>query len=137
MESVYTKIRQEIDNPDPDIMNETDEWVPAQVLFVDESLAQIYARSDLSRKEFPDYKVPLKMAVAMARHVQDPLQLVTTLFTAVDPKQPLQVLGAQLLFLRLHPLQHLVNKYNLLRTYEEVIIDTVNDVGVDLNAVSV
>jgi len=63
--------------------------------------------------------------------------MVTTVFTAMDPKQDLKgIQGAQLLFLRLHPLQHLVNKYSLLRTYEELIIDAVNDVGVDLNEVS-
>ena len=61
--------------------------------------------------------------------------MVATVFTASDPKQQLQMMGSQLLFLRMHPMQHLVNKYNLLRTYEELIIDAINDVGVDLNAV--
>lgn len=44
--------------------------------------------------------------------------------------------GYQLKFLQLHPLQDEVNPHQLLRRYEEVLVDAVNDVGVDLNRVA-
>jgi len=66
---VNDRIQQDID--DADNMNLDEEpWTPSPVILVDESLAMVYARSEQSKKEFPDYRVTLKTAIAMARQIQ-------------------------------------------------------------------
>ena len=69
VKTVDENIRREIEDPE-NLNVDEDPWLPAPVIYVDESLAMVYARSEHSKKEFPDYKVSLKMAIAMARQVQ-------------------------------------------------------------------
>ncbi|EWM30006.1 transcription elongation factor spt6 [Nannochloropsis gaditana] len=109
-------------------------WEPCEVLLIDDHLASVYARSPRVKKEFTDYHDNLRIAIGMARQMQDPLALVTLIYAAQDPRGgrfggP----GYQLSYLSLHDLQDQVNPHELSRRWEEVLVDAVNDVGVDLN----
>jgi len=98
---------------------------------VDDNVAQLFGRSVRGKKEFPDTAINLKVAIATARWVKEPLaELAYTWSAASDTG----VFGTEMLFLNIHPLQRLLPKPMLLREYERVLCNVTVEVGVDVNA---
>jgi uncharacterized protein len=90
----------------------------ASVLVVNEAGLSSYANSEIARNELPDRAVPARMAISLARRLQDPLCEVLK----IDPRH--LGLGGE---------QGLVSKANARRVLTETIESATAHVGCDLN----
>jgi uncharacterized protein len=91
------------------------------VYVVREDGASIYSASPIARKEFPDYDVTVRGAVSIGRRLMDPLAELVK----IDPKS-----------IGVGQYQHEVNQTELKKSLDDVVISSVNAVGVDLNTAS-
>ena len=89
---------------------------------VNESGASVYSASKVAKEEFPDKDVTVRGAVSIARRIQDPLAELVK----IDPKH-----------IGVGQYQHDVNQKALEETLGNVVEDSVNLVGVNLNTASV
>ena len=89
---------------------------------VNESGASVYSASKIAKEEFPDKDVTVRGAVSIARRIQDPLAELVK----IDPKH-----------IGVGQYQHDVNQKALEETLGNVVEDSVNLVGVNLNTASV
>ena len=88
---------------------------------VNESGASIYSASKVGVEEFPDKDVTVRGAVSIARRIQDPLAELVK----IEPKH-----------IGVGQYQHDVNQKLLTETLNNVVEDSVNTVGVNLNTAS-
>ncbi len=97
--------------------------VPASipVIMVNESGASIYSASEVARDEFPNHDVTVRGSVSIARRLMDPLAELVKL----DPKS-----------IGVGQYQHDVDQTMLQGSLDNVVISTVNAVGVELNTAS-
>jgi len=93
----------------------------AFAFLVNDSGLSSYANSELGRAELPEHSVPQRMAVSLARRLQDPL----VEFLKVDPRH--LGLGSE---------QGLVSKANVRRVFSDAIQSAVALVGCDVNHAS-
>ncbi|MEY4522567.1 MAG: hypothetical protein RIT10_1752 [Bacteroidota bacterium] len=91
------------------------------VFSVREDGASIYSASAIARKEFPDYDVTVRGAVSIGRRLMDPLAELVK----IDPKS-----------VGVGQYQHEVNQTFLKNALDDVIVSSVNAVGVDVNTAS-
>jgi transcription elongation factor SPT6 len=108
------------------------EW-KCNVELIDDSVSQLFGRSIRGDKEFPDFPVNLKCAIAVARFAKDPLAELTYAWCVASDAG---VFGTEMLYLNIHPLQQLLPKVLLIRQYERTLCEVVADVGTDINASS-
>ncbi len=92
-----------------------------QVVLVNESGASIYSASDVAREEFPDHDVTVRGSVSIGRRLQDPLAELVKL----DPKS-----------IGVGQYQHDVDQAKLKNSLDDVVISSVNQVGVEVNSAS-
>ena len=92
-----------------------------QVFVVREDGASIYSASSIARKEFPDYDITVRGAVSIGRRLMDPLAELVK----IDPKS-----------IGVGQYQHEVNQSQLKNALDDVIVSSVNTVGVDVNTSS-
>ena len=85
---------------------------------VSEAGASVYSASKLATEEYPDINVSIRGAISIARRIQDPLAE----FVKIDPKS-----------IGVGQYQHDVNQKKLEESLTNVVEDTVNKVGVDIN----
>ena len=90
-------------------------------LMISEAGASVYSASALASTELPDLDVSLRGAVSIARRLQDPLSELVK----IDPKS-----------IGVGQYQHDVNQKQLAHTLDNVVEDSVNAVGVDINMAS-
>ena len=86
------------------------------VIMVDESGASVYSASKTAREEFPDQDITVRGAVSIGRRLLDPL--------AELAKLPPESIGVG-------QYQHDVDRKQLSKTLDDVVISCVNRVGVD------
>jgi uncharacterized protein len=91
------------------------------VVSVNEAGASVYSASDLARSEFPDLDVSLRGAVSIARRLQDPLAELVK----IDPKS-----------IGVGQYQHDVNQTRLKQRLDDIVMISVNRVGVEVNTAS-
>jgi uncharacterized protein len=91
------------------------------IIVVNESGASIYSASDVAREEFPDKDVTVRGAVSIGRRLQDPLAELVK----IDPKS-----------IGVGQYQHDVDQNALKKSLDDVVISSVNRVGVELNTAS-
>lgn len=91
-------------------------------VITNEAGASVYSASKLATKEFPDFDVAQRSAVSIARRIQDPMAELVK----IDPKS-----------IGVGQYQHDMNQKKLKESLTNVVEDTVNNVGVDLNTASV
>ncbi|MGE0267491.1 MAG: Tex family protein [Candidatus Omnitrophota bacterium] len=91
------------------------------VVMVSESGASIYSASDVAREEFPDYDVTVRGAVSIGRRLMDPLAELVK----IDPKN-----------IGVGQYQHDVDQNLLKKCLDDVVISSVNQVGVEVNTAS-
>lgn len=91
------------------------------VIMVSESGASVYSASEVAREEFPDHDLTVRGAVSIGRRLMDPLAELVKL----DPK----VIGVG-------QYQHDVDQNLLKQSLDDVVISSVNGVGVELNTAS-
>jgi uncharacterized protein len=92
-----------------------------KVFSVREDGASIYSASSIARKEFPDYDVTVRGAVSIGRRLMDPLSELVK----IDPKS-----------IGVGQYQHEVHQGQLKQSLDDVVVSSVNAVGVDLNTAS-
>lgn len=105
------------------------EW-KCNVDLIDDSIPQLFGRSIRGKKEFPDQATNLKIAISVARYAKDPLAELTYAWGVASDAG---VFGTELLYINIHPMQQLLPKPQLLRSYERALCDVVAKVGVDIN----
>jgi len=91
------------------------------VVMVNESGASVYSASDTAREEFPDYDVTVRGAVSIGRRLMDPLAELVK----IDPKA-----------IGVGQYQHDVDQTALKKSLDEVVVSSVNLVGVEVNTAS-
>lgn len=96
---------------------------PIKVLLVDTELPKIYSQSRKGESDFRDYPVKLRQAISQGRRLQDPLLEFSQLFNY----------DKEILLIKYHPLQDLIDRDQLLSALEQLFISRTNEVGVDLN----
>lgn len=104
-------------------LEEQEQFPKINVELLDNTLATLYAASKKADADFPDFPPLLRQAVSLARRLQDPLLEFSQLCNADD----------EVLNLRLHPLQDLLNQPELHRYLDIEFVNRTNEVGVDLN----
>ena len=87
-------------------------------IIVNEAGASVYSASKLGAEEFPDVNVSIRGAISIARRLQDPLSELVK----IEPKS-----------IGVGQYQHDVNQKQLEENLNNVVIDTVNKVGADVN----
>jgi uncharacterized protein len=92
-----------------------------QIIMVNESGASIYSASEVAREEFPDYDITVRGAVSIGRRLMDPLAELVK----IDPKS-----------IGVGQYQHDVEQSMLKQSLDDVVINSVNMVGVELNTAS-
>jgi uncharacterized protein len=91
------------------------------LVMVNESGASVYSASDVAREEFPDYDVTVRGAVSIGRRLMDPLAELVKL----DPKS-----------IGVGQYQHDVDQLALKHSLDDVVMSSVNAVGVEVNTAS-
>jgi uncharacterized protein len=91
------------------------------VLLVNESGASIYSASEVAREEFPDHDLTVRGAVSIGRRLMDPLSELVK----IDPKS-----------IGVGQYQHDVDQTALREALDDVVVSSVNAVGVDVNRAS-
>lgn len=102
---------------------DNDQFPPIRVEIIDNELSSVYMNSIRGKADFHDYPDLLRQAVSLARRIQDPLVEFSQLCTPEE----------EILCLRYHPLQDQLPKEDLLNALNTIFINTVNEVGVDIN----
>lgn len=92
-----------------------------QYVIVNEAGASVYSASKLATEEFPNFDVGQRSAASIARRLQDPLAELVK----IDPKS-----------IGVGQYQHDMNQKKLGDSLTNVVEDSVNKVGVDLNTAS-
>jgi uncharacterized protein len=107
---------------------ETETWVKrtkfdreVAVFVVREDGASIYSASPIARKEFPSFDVTVRGAVSIGRRLMDPLSELVK----IDAKS-----------IGVGQYQHEVNQSKLKESLDDVVLSSVNTVGVDVNTAS-
>src|SRR5690606_22234034 len=88
---------------------------------VSEAGASVYSASKIAREEFPNYDVTVRGAVSIGRRLQDPLAELVK----IDPKA-----------IGVGQYQHDVDQTLLKQELDQVVIRSVNKVGVNINTAS-
>ncbi|MDD5349783.1 MAG: Tex family protein [Chthoniobacteraceae bacterium] len=91
------------------------------IVMVNESGASIYSASEAAREEFPDQDITVRGAVSIGRRLMDPLAELVK----IDPKS-----------IGVGQYQHDVDQSALKKSLDDVVISSVNRVGVELNTAS-
>ncbi len=91
------------------------------VFSVREDGASIYSASSIARKEFPEFDVTVRGAISIGRRLMDPLAELVK----IDPKS-----------VGVGQYQHEVNQNELKSALDDVVVSSVNAVGVDVNTAS-
>lgn len=94
---------------------------PVQYVIVSEAGASVYSASKLAAEEFPEFDVGQRSAASIARRLQDPLAELVK----IDPKS-----------IGVGQYQHDCDQKKLSTALGNVVEDSVNRVGVDLNTAS-
>lgn len=94
---------------------------PVQYVIVSEAGASVYSASKLATEEFPEFDVGQRSAASIARRLQDPLAELVK----IDPKS-----------IGVGQYQHDCDQKKLSTALGNVVEDSVNRVGVDLNTAS-
>lgn len=92
-----------------------------QVFVVSEAGASVYSASKIAREEFPNYDVTVRGAVSIGRRLSDPLAELVK----IEPKS-----------IGVGQYQHDVDQSKLKDELDNVVIRSVNKVGVNLNTAS-
>jgi uncharacterized protein len=91
------------------------------IVMVNESGASIYSASEAAREEFPDYDVTVRGSVSIGRRLMDPLAELVK----IEPKS-----------IGVGQYQHDVDQSALKKSLDDVVVSSVNAVGVEVNTAS-
>jgi len=118
-----TMVMQDISQLLHDLTSEDEQFPPVKCVMVDSNLAKVYAGTNKANIDFRDHPPVLKQAISVGRRLQDPLVEFSQL---CNPEN-------DILCLRFHQAQDVVNSETLLHALYQEFINVVNKVGVDIN----
>ena len=104
-------------------LEEQEQFPKINIELVENDLAKLYSVSKKGEQDFLDYPPLLRQAISIGRRLQDPLIEFSQLCNADD----------ELMSLRFHPFQELVNPMELQNGLYTEFVNRTNEVGVDLN----
>ncbi|KAL1821112.1 hypothetical protein ACET3Z_015981 [Daucus carota] len=93
------------------------------ILYGDETFPHLYENSRISSDQLPLQSGIVKRAVALGRHLQNPLAMVATL---CGP-------GKEILSWKLSPLEDFLTSDDKFGMIEQIMVDVTNQVGLDVN----
>lgn len=94
---------------------------PVAVVVVNESGASVYSASEVAREEFPDHDVTVRGSISIGRRLMDPLAELVK----IDPKA-----------IGVGQYQHDVDQGRLKQSLDDIVVSSVNKVGVEVNTAS-
>ncbi|XP_011034669.1 PREDICTED: transcription elongation factor SPT6-like isoform X2 [Populus euphratica] len=94
------------------------------VIYGDETLPQLYEKSEVSLRHFPGQEGIVKRAVALGRYLQNPLAMIATLCGVQK----------EIVSWKLTSLDHFLTPEEKYGMIEMLMVDITNQVGVDINA---
>ncbi|CAO3569079.1 unnamed protein product [Mortierella alpina] len=92
------------------------------VIMTNDEVARLYQNSKRAAEDHPEANVLTRYCISLARLVQNPMNEYAAL-------------GRDLINIRQHPLQHLVGEDRLRELLDRALINIINAVGIDFNAV--
>ncbi|KAG0052609.1 Transcription elongation factor spt6 [Gryganskiella cystojenkinii] len=92
------------------------------VIMINDEVARLYQNSKRAAEDHPEANPLTRYCISLARLVQNPMNEYAAL-------------GRDLINVRQHPLQHLVGEDRLRELLDRALINIINAVGVDFNAV--
>ncbi|GKV29000.1 hypothetical protein SLEP1_g37984 [Rubroshorea leprosula] len=119
-DDIYEIIFKMVEENPRDVGHEMDDL---SIVYGDESLPHLYENSRISSDQLPGQSGIVKRAVALGRYLQNPLAMVATL---CGP-------GKEVLSWKLSPLENFLTPDEKYGMIEQVLIDTINQVGLDIN----
>ncbi|CAI0381300.1 unnamed protein product [Linum tenue] len=119
-EDIYEIIFKMVEENPRDVGHDMDEL---SIVYGDESLARLYENSRISSDQLPSQPGIVKRAVALGRHLQNPLAMVATL---CGPER-------EILSWKLNPLESFLTPDEKYTMVEQVLVDVTSQVGVDIN----
>ncbi|RDX68890.1 Transcription elongation factor SPT6-like protein, partial [Mucuna pruriens] len=119
-EDIYEVIFKMVEENPRDVGHEMD---GLSIVYGDESLPRLYENSRISSDQLPSQLGIVRRAVALGRHLQNPLAMVATL---CGPRK-------EILSWKLSPLESFLNPDDKFAMVEQVMVDVTNQVGLDIN----
>ncbi|KAI4348564.1 hypothetical protein L6164_009273 [Bauhinia variegata] len=119
-EDIYEIIFKMVEENPRDVGHEMD---GLSIVYGDESLPRLYENSRISSEQLPSQQGIVKRAVALGRHLQNPLAMVATL---CGPRR-------EILSWKLCSLEGFLNPDEKYGMVEQVMVDVTNQVGLDIN----
>jgi len=98
------------------------------IKYGDMTVPKIYAKMEVSKREFRDHPIRLKEAISLARLQQSPLHETLKLWHHRKEENGI-------LYIVLHDLQNSLNTEKLLKELEKAAIEVTNQVGIDINKI--
>jgi transcription elongation factor SPT6 len=92
------------------------------VIMTNDEVARLYQHSKAAQEDHPEANPLTRYCISLARLVQNPMNEYAAL-------------GRDLINIRQHPLQHLVGEDRLRELLDRALINVINHVGIDFNAV--
>ncbi|XP_057970915.1 transcription elongation factor SPT6 homolog isoform X2 [Malania oleifera] len=119
-EDIYEIIFKMVEENPRDVGHEMD---GLSVVYGDESLPRLYENSRISSDQLPGQSGIVKRAVALGRHLQNPLAMAATL---CGPAR-------EILSWKLYSLESFLSPDEKYGIVEQVLVDVTNQVGLDIN----
>lgn len=104
------------------------QYTSTKCSLINPDIARIFENSHRAKEEFPSYQPGLRNSISLGRLVLDPIAEICGLWLR-DPNSKQR----DVLSLQLHHLQDLVPNKIIVKYFERVFINVVNDYGVDIN----
>ena len=92
------------------------------VIMINDEVARLYQNSKRAAEDHPEANPLTRYCISLARLVQNPMNEYAAL-------------GRDLISIRQHPLQHLIGEDRLRELLDRALINIINAVGIDFNAV--
>ncbi|OAQ35444.1 transcription elongation factor Spt6 [Linnemannia elongata AG-77] len=92
------------------------------VIMTNDEVARLYQHSKAAQEDHPEANPLTRYCISLARLIQNPMNEYAAL-------------GRDLINIRQHPLQHLVGEDRLRELLDRALINVINHVGIDFNAV--
>lgn len=96
------------------------------VIYGDNVIPNLFAKTRRAENEFKGFPLNVKEGISLARFVQNPLAETLNLWSEKNQENAV-------FYIPLHPLQNQINLNKLRKEYEKIVIEIVNNVGVDFN----
>nr|Q93148.2 RecName: Full=Suppressor of Ty 6 homolog; AltName: Full=Abnormal embryogenesis protein 5 [Caenorhabditis briggsae] len=118
-----TRLKRDLEEAVAELYSQSKIFSQINVYLMDNELAKVYMRSNISIAENPDHPPTLRQAVSLARQLLDPIPEYAHLWNSDE----------DIFCLSLHPLQRDIDQEILAQLLNHELVNRVNEEGVDIN----